>query len=159
MDLIDELYSRNLGHIIDQICSHGLTHRDIVNMHMVCKNWNIMFKVQDQEVSNGSIWRRLLFTKCKNSQTYKHLSLLNNWWPAIVLSKFSGTRKENVESLYIPEIKNNITNVHIGEHSDKHLEVQERKRRRAIFESIDVKKDLTINIKNKSRNLCYLHSF
>ena len=84
IDFLSELHSRNMGHIIDQICCQDMTHYDIVNLQTVCKKWHRILQ-EDESGANGSIWRRILFSKCCNDNMFRVICILNNWWPRLML--------------------------------------------------------------------------
>ena len=140
IDIFLELYSRNLDHIIDQICANNLTHRDIVNIHQVSRIWNDMFH-KNEGITTGSIWRRVLHFKCKHDTAYKYLSALNRWWPDSIRSYTVGDKEEDeeIEKYVNPGL------LHDGG-AAKSYEKHERIRRRAVFESVDVALDIRINI-------------
>ena len=138
-----------MGHIIDQIFSNGLTHKDIQNMHRVCRMWNGI--LQGDEETNRSIWRRILFTKCHNSLVYKYICVLNSWWPDLIMTTVPD--KICVNETLLPSMGKEHTEKSFsdGDHfrygtiSDICHTSEEHKRRFALFASTDVKMDVSVN--------------
>ena len=154
IDFIDEFHSRNMHHITYQICSYDVTHRDIVNLLRVCKRWNNILK-GDEECNKGSIWRQIIFTKYNYSIIHRHLYTLNGWWPDMVMPMFSNAFNEDTSSVQFVENENYVfRDFCAGNKSLKHYELQEAKRRLAVFISTDLKIDLSLNIrKDKIKDL------
>ena len=100
IDFFLELYSRNLDHLIDIICTNDLTHRDIVNILRVSKAWCHMFN-NNEGINTGSIWRRILSFTCKHEKSYKQLCILNRWWPDSILAIPVGDKEEGDDLLII----------------------------------------------------------
>ena len=142
IDFFSELDSRNLEHVIDQICASNLTHRDIVNILRVCKTWNALLKRNDG-INRGSIWRRVLHFKCTRDKIYKQMSILNRWWP-------DGNRPIPSEGIQEDgEIEEYTNASFIHDTMDISLKDEENLRRCAAFESVDVALDLRKNINVK----------
>ena len=127
VDFFFELDSRNLDHIIDQICASNLTHRDVVNLHQVCKYWNEMFH-KNEGIKRGSIWHRVLHFRCQQDNLYKYVCILNRWWPD----------NNKIDRNIFPNLPNGMIN--------DFYEDEEGLRRCALFESVDIALDLKINI-------------
>ena len=142
IDFFSELDSRNLEHVIDQICSSNLTHRDIVNIHRVCKTWNALLKRNDG-INRGSIWRRVLHFKCTHNKMYKQISILNRWWS----ENNCHVPNEDIQEDGEMEKRANATFIHNV--IDISLKDKENLRRSATFESVDVALDLKKNINIK----------
>ena len=153
IDFFSELHSRNMGHIIDQICCQDMTHQDIVNMQTVCKKWHRILQ-EDESGANGSIWRRILFAKCSSDNMFKYTCVLNNWWPRLMLSESS--KDANLIETNPALLKEENNEDHEDASKTKDLcrisEKEEYERILAVFLTNDVRLNLRLN--NKHDDMC-----
>ena len=153
IDFLSELHSRNMGHIIDQICCQDMTHYDIVNMQTVCKKWHRILQ-EDECGANKSIWRRILFSKCCGDNMFKYICILNNWWPRLILSDPS----KDVNLLETHPAKLKEENYEPNENAIKTKGIcriskkDEYERILAVFLTNDVRLNLSLN--NKYNDVC-----
>ena len=153
IDFLSDLNSRNMGHIIDQICCQDMTHQDIVNMQTVCKKWHRILQ-EDESGANGSIWRRILFTKCSSDNIFKYTCVLNNWWPRLIL--LDPSKDANPLETHPTLLKEENNEDHEDASKTKDLcrisEKEEYERILAVFLTNDVRLNLRLN--NKHDDMC-----
>lgn len=146
IDFLSELHSRNMGHIIDQMCCQDMTHYDIVNMQTVCKKWHTILE-EDEGGGNGSIWRRILFSKCCNDNMFKSICILNNWWPRLML--LETPKGVNLIETYPDLLKEENTESNENAIKTKGIcRKDEYERILAVFVSNDVRLNLILNNKH-----------
>ena len=153
IDFFSELHSRNMGHIIDQICCQDMTHYDIVNLQTICKKWQRILQ-GDESGTSGTIWRRILFSRCSSDNMFKYTCLLNNWWPRLILldpSKDANLIETNGALLKEENIED-IGNASKTKAINRISEKDEYERILAVFLTNDVRLNLRLN--NKHDDMC-----